>query len=365
MQTSFEVIDGLLRKKPVERVGLYEIFWEDTLKNWVKEGYPKDDKGAAADPCEHFGLDMAYPGGSWDIMPLKGVSEVVEESEEWVIKRNGAGAELKWWKNKSGTPEHMRFRMTSREIWDKDYRPHLLGLDRGRIADIPGTKEKLAKQRAQGKWTHYGHLFVWEHMRETMGDVTLYENMALDPGWIHDFCRVHTDFYKTHYKVILEEAGLPDGMWLYEDLGYRSGLFCSPKMFEELIFPYYRELLEFFHSYNLPVILHSCGGVEAALPMIVDVGFDALHPMERKADCDPFKFAAKFGDKLAFVGGLDVRVLESGDRNLIRAEVAKLIDGMKAVGARFVFSSDHSVSSNVKLDDYRCALETYREHMMY
>jgi uroporphyrinogen decarboxylase len=298
------------------------------------------------------------------VLPLRGVSELVEETEEWSVRRNGAGAALKYWKHKSGTPEHIDFRMTSREIWDRDYRPHLLELDRARI-DIEGTKRELARRREQGLWTHFGHLFIWENMRQSMGDVCMYESLLLDPAWIHDYNRVHTDFFKAHYKLLLDEAGPPDGVWVYEDLGYRNGLFCSPKVYEELIFPYYRELVEFFHARGLPVVLHSCGNITEAMPMIVAAGFDALHPCEVKAGCDILRFAEQYGDKLAFIGGLDVRVLESHDRGHIHREVVRLIGGMKERGARFLFGTDHSVSTNVDYADYVYALEVYRENMMY
>ena len=99
--------------------------------------------------------------------------------------------------------------------------------------------------------------------------------------------------------------------------------------------------------------------------MAVKAGFAALNPMERKAGNDPFKYAEQYGDKLAFVGGLDARVLESGDRELIRREVGALIDGMKARNARYVFASDHSLSTNIAYADFAYALDVYREHMVY
>jgi hypothetical protein len=127
----------------------------------------------------------------------------------------------------------------------------------------------------------------------------------------------------------------------------------------------YKEVIDFFHSYNLPVVLHSCGGIEAALPLIVEAGFDALNPMQVKAGCDALRFAEKHGDRLAFVGGLDAMILESGDRDLIRQGVIRLVDGMKARGARYVFGSDHSLSTNVRYEDFKYAVQVYKEHMMY
>ncbi|MCJ7796554.1 MAG: hypothetical protein MUQ56_07285, partial [Thermoleophilia bacterium] len=364
MQSAREVIDNLLRGRIPERVGVHDSPWTDTLTKWVSQGYPTDPQGEPVDPVDHFGFDLAGVGGWFDALPLRGVSEVVEETDQWRITRNGAGAALKYWKNKSGTPEHIDFRMTSRKVWERDYRPHLLELDRARL-DIEGAAKALTRRRDQGLWTHYGHLFIWENMRQSMGDFCLYESVLLDPDWIRDYNRVYTDFFKAHYRALLEEAGKPDGIWVYEDLGYRNGLFCSPKVYEELIFPYFKELVDFFHSYDLPVVLHTCGGIEQALPLIVEAGFDALNPMEVKAGCDVLRFADHYGDKLAFIGGLDARLFESGDRELIRREVVRVVDGMKERGARYVFGSDHSISTNVQYDDFRYALEVYREHMLY
>jgi len=367
VQSSSELVKGLLRTDgdaSPERVGLHDGIWGDTLRKWVDEGYPTNDEGKPVDPVDHFGFDMAGVGGWFDCLPLKGVSEVLEETDEWKVTRNGAGAALKYWKHKSGTPEHVDFRMTSREVWERDYRPHLVEPDPERV-NVEAARKALERRRAQGLWTSYGHLFIWENMRQSMGDICMFESLLLDPGWIRDYNRVYTDFFKAHYAMLFENAGLPDGIWVYEDLGYANGLFCSPKILEELVFPYYNELVEFFHSYSLPVVLHCCGGITDAVPLIVEAGFDALNPMQVNAGCDALAYAETYGERLAFVGGLDKIVLESGDRDLIRREVVKLVDGMKERGARYVFGSDHSVSTNVAYADFKYAIDVYRERMAY
>lgn len=142
-------------------------------------------------------------------------------------------------------------------------------------------------------------------------------------------------------------------------------LFCSPEILESLIIPYFKELVDFFHGYGLPVVFHSCGYQEPALPLILSAGFDALNPMEVKAGNDVFKYAEKYGDRLMFVGGLDARILESGDRSVIRKGVCDFMDGMKARGARFIFGSDHSVSPRVHYRDFQYAIEVYRERRLY
>jgi len=66
-----------------------------------------------------------------------------------------------------------------------------------------------------------------------------------------------------------------------------------------------------------------------------------------------------------FLGGLDVRILESRDRDHIKKEIAGYLEGMKHRGARLVFGSDHSLSTNIDYEDFLFALEVYREHQAY
>jgi len=112
-------------------------------------------------------------------------------------------------------------------------------------------------------------------------------------------------------------------------------------------------------------VLHPCGFTEPALDMIGDAGCDGLHPMEVKAGNDALRIADGYKDKLCFIGGLDARILESGDRDLIRKSVTDLVEGMKRRGARYVYASDHSISTNVDYDDFVFSLDVYREHMAY
>jgi uroporphyrinogen decarboxylase len=383
-------VENLLSSDPPRRVALMDSPWADTVAEWVRQGYPTkrvhkkkgekrfnpldgrqidaETEGEYEEPVpvwEHFGYDMVGVGGWFDALPLRGHSELIEETEEWETRRNGAGAALKYWKHRSGTPEHVDFLMTSREAWEGDYRHLLLDFDERR-ADVEGARKELERKRAAGVWTHYGHLFIWELMRQSMGDVIMYESLLVDKEWVHDYARVYTDFFKTYYDYLLQKAGKPDGIWVYEDLGYRNGLFTSPANLREMIFPYYAELVGFFHERELPVILHTCGSTVDALELIVEAGFDGLNPMERKArGNDPFVFAERWGDKLLFVGGLDARVFESNDLSYIEREVEEYLKGMKDRGARLVFASDHSISTNTRYASYRHAVDVYRRHMDY
>ncbi len=368
---SRELISSMLRKEKVPRMGIKDSFWHETLMRWRDEGHITETNPDPSlfyedryDVNMVFPFDMAGVGGYFNEMPLKDFYEVLEDNDECIISKNGGGATMRNWKLKSGTPEHIDFEMITREIWENKYRPHLLEVDRSRMT-IEHDKKELERYRAAGKFTYFGHKLFWELQREMLGDVCMLESMLLDPDWIHDFNRVYTDFYIGHFKLLFEEAGVPDGVWFYEDLGYKGGLFCSPKTLRKLYLPYYQEIVDFIHSYNIPVIFHSCGNIEKALPIIAEAGFDALNPIEIKAGCDLLAFAKEYKDNFVFIGGLDVRLLESGDREMIKAEIIRICTGMKELGARYIFSSDHSISPEVKYEDFLFALEVFQQHWLY
>lgn len=364
MEGSRDLITRMLRGEAVERVGLNDNIWPLTLETWVEQGYPTDEAGEPVPPFEHFGFDLAPVRNGMDLEPRRGEREVIEETDDWIVVRDGAGAAFKRWKTRVSTPEHVDFRMNCREVWERDYRPFVDHFDPTRL-NFDAPREGIERARRSDCFSLMGSAFIWEYMRHCLGDVNLYTNLLMDPDWIRDFGRVYTDFYKAHLGAVFDEVGPPDGYRMCEDMGYSAGLFASPDVLGNLIFPYFEELVDFFHERGALVILHTCGGVTEALDLIAEAGFDGLDPMENKAGCDPFDFAERFGDRLVLKGGLNKRVLESGDFDLIRREAGRLIDGMKSRGARYIFGSDHSISTLVTYDAFRIAVDAWREHRDY
>ncbi|MDD5707427.1 MAG: hypothetical protein PHR35_16005, partial [Kiritimatiellae bacterium] len=269
MTTARQAIAALLRKEPAPFLPNEDSPWSDTLQQWVTQGLPTDADGKAVDPVRHFGYDQAGSGGWFRWYAKLGPGEVLEETDEWSVTRNGNGAAFKHWKHRSGTPEHVDFYMTSRAIWEREYRPLLPGTARARVGDMHEIRRRREAYQAEGRWVFSGTLCIWEMLRASLGDENMFAAMLEDPAWIHDFNRVYTDLIKDCYRLEFAEAGLPDGIWIYEDLGYRGRLFCRPSLLAELYFPYYRELVEFFHGYGLPVVLHSCGYQEPMIPLAI------------------------------------------------------------------------------------------------
>ena len=141
VQTPRQVIASLFQRTPAERVGLRDSPWGDTLTKWVGQGYPTTAEGKPVNPAEHFAFDMVGVGGfEWRARLEPDV--IVEKTEAWRIVRDGNGATFKWWNGKSGTPEHVDFAMSSRRVWEADYKPHVVGSARRRATPSPAHRRR-------------------------------------------------------------------------------------------------------------------------------------------------------------------------------------------------------------------------------
>ena len=366
MQTSWETMDRLYRADGPERYCLRDNIWPDTMRKWTTQGYPTTEDGRPTDASDHFGFDVARCAGPFPCKAKLQEDEIVAQTEQWKIVRDGNGASFKWWKHKSGTPEHVDFLMSNRKMWEEEYKPHVVGSARKRATPerLERVRGVYQKARDQQKWLEMGILGLWENMRGSLGDMILYQSMLLDKEWIRDHCRTYTDLYLEELSIVLDEVGTPDCVWFHDDMGYKNATFCSPTLFGELIFPFYNELTRFCRGQGMMTSMHTCGYTEPLLDLIVEAGFDGVNPMEVKAGNDLFRIADRYAGKLVFLGGLDARILETHDRDHIGKEVTTLMGGMKERDARYVFGSDHSLSTIIDYQDFCYALEVYREHMM-
>lgn len=119
--TSKERITRILKHQPVDRIGLYEDFWPETRVKWQNEGHLQKDEALE----DHFKFDIRV---SWPFNLVADLDseEIVEETDETKLVRDGNGALLRSWKDKVGTPEHVDFSVKDRVGWEELIRPHLV-----------------------------------------------------------------------------------------------------------------------------------------------------------------------------------------------------------------------------------------------
>ncbi len=344
--TGIERISRILQRKPVDRIGLFEHFWGDTLKKWQASGFidPKEDLAT------HFGFDMATCGAFNMVARLDVVPEVIEETEETILTRDGNGAVLRRHKLHNATPEHVDFAVKERIAWEDQIRPYLTPTpDRIRF---DAYREARSRSQAADRFFCWAGVNVFELMHPVCGHEHMLVGMALDPDWVRDMATVFADMTIGLMEILFEREGKPDGIWFYEDMGFKNRPFMSPEMYKELIQPAHRKTIDYAHAQGLPVIMHSCGFIEPLLPHVVDAGIDCLQVIEVKAGMDLLRIKKAFGDRIALCGGMDARNLVANDRDAIREELTAKISEVKK-GSGYILHSDHSIPTTTEYETYR------------
>jgi len=341
-----ERIGNILARKPVDRIGLFEHFWGDTLQKWQEQGHI--DKGE--DLATHFGFDLSPCWCFKMVADLEFEPEVLEETDETILTRDGNGAVLRRHKLHASTPEHVDFAVKDRAAWEEPIKPKL-SPSRERI-NAENYRNAKAAAAAHQRYFCWSGVNVFELMHPVCGHEYMLMGMALDPDWVKDMTTTYADLTIALMEILFADEGKPDGIWFYEDMGFKQRPFMSPDMYREIVQPAHAKTIDFCHSQGLPVIMHSCGFIEPLLPGIVEAGIDCLQVIEVKAGMDPLRIKRNFGDRISLCGGMDARNLVANDIDAIRAELAEKIPVLKE-GFGYILHSDHSIPTTTDYETYR------------
>jgi len=348
--TGIERMQNILKHKPVDRIGLYEHFWNDTHRVWSESG--KVPKNESFDDV--FGYDM---NESWCLnltADINFVPKVIEETEDTILTLNGNGAMLRNHKKHDSTPEHVGYQIQTREDWEEKIKP-LLKPDPRRI-NFEAYRNMRNHCREKNRFFVLSGVNVFEAIHPLIGHENFMVAMALEPEWVEDMVTTYNDMILALHEILYEKEGLPDGVWYYEDMGYKGSPFMSPAMYRELIMPGHKRAFDHAHARNLPVIVHSCGFVEPLLPDMIEAGMDMLQVIEVKAGMDLLRIHKNYGEKIGLMGGIDVRALYSNDFDVIDRELERKNPFVKE-GFGFALHSDHSIPCTVNVESYRHFIE--------
>lgn len=348
--TSHERISNILHRKPVDRIGVYEHFWGDTRKKWAEQGHMAPDESYE----DHFGHDLQMSWAFNCVADIDKVPEIVEETEETRLVRDGNGALLRQHKLHNTTPEHVDFLVQDRAAWEEHIKP-LLTPDRRRI-NFAGYREAKRAAARKNRFFCWGGLNVFEMMHPVCGHEYMLLGMAMDPDWVRDMVDTYARLVVGLMEILFAEEGAPDGIFFYEDMGFKQRPFMSLDMYREIVQPGHLATVGFARERGLPVILHSCGYVAPLLPGLLEAGIDCLQVIEVKAGMDLLQLYRDYGDRLSFMGGMDVRALYSNDKNIIEQELTSKIPEVKGRYG-YVLHSDHSIPDTVDYESYRFFVE--------
>ncbi len=367
MSKSAEKIERLrcaLSHREGDRVPVGEFFWTGFLKQY------RCKMGDDFDPYRHFDLDyiVITPNLDPHLQPFK----IVQQSGEDIVLKTGFGATIR----RSGDkpmPHYEAFSVTQPEqmaAFEFDDPAAPARFNAGGDDQINGVGDDLVRnlppwdQRVDqyvDDFAVFGSICEpYEYLWRIIGSENALYWMVTDPELFQQFVdRVGQYLLQLTRAQIAAGKGRLSGMYIWGDVAYVNGMLFGARRWRELLMPHVRALIDLCHEHGLMTIYHGCGDARDIFDDLVRIGLDGYNPLEAKAGLDVVQLKQQYGGRLAFVGNLDVRVLEKGDPEAIRREVRYKLQAAR--GGGWIFQSDHSISSNVTPESYELAIRTLRK----
>ena len=175
-------------------------------------------------------------------------------------------------------------------------------------------------------------------------------DLLTDRGLAHAVLGQLHRAYLRRTEAFLQAVGDSiDAVFLADDLGSQQTGLISPALYREMIFPYIRELVGCIKARGKKVIMHSCGAVVQFIPLLIEMGVDALNPVQVSAHgMNPRDLVREYGKEIAFWGGgCDTQHVMNGlDPGLVRADVRRRLDEF-GPDAHLVFTQVHNIQYDV------------------
>ncbi|MBN1541835.1 nucleoside 2-deoxyribosyltransferase [candidate division KSB1 bacterium] len=206
----------------------------------------------------------------------------------------------------------------------------------------------------------YGDIFTftWEFMGFETFSFALVEN----PGLVQNiFERVGGIIVELFARMAQYDC--VGALFYSDDIAYQSGLMISPQALRTYLFPYMRQIGRICRDRDIPFIYHSDGKMWDVMDELVDIGIDALQPIEPQA-WDIREVKDRYGDRFCLIGNIDVDLLARGKPEEVAAEVSRLLREV-APGGGYCVGSGNTVPDYVRFDNYRAMLETVWENGAY
>jgi len=339
--TSRERFSRMYEHREADRIPIIDSPWGATIERWHREGMP-----TGIDYAEYFGLDRVALIGVDNSPQYE--TKTIEETDEYHIYTTSWGATLKNWKHAASTPEFLAFTIVDRESWEKAksrMRP-----SRDRI-NWKYLEANYSQWRKTGHWISAGLWFGFDVTHSwIVGTERLLMALVEDPDWCRDIFHHELETQLALLDMVWDAGYKFDCIDWPDDMGYKGTQFFSIGMYRDLVKPYHKRAIEWAHAKGVKAHLHSCGNINTIIPELIEIGLDALNPLEVKAGMDPVHIKKTYGRDLVLHGGINAVLWDHPDQ--ITAEMERLIPIMKQNGG-YIFSSDHSVPSSVSLDDFR------------
>lgn len=200
------------------------------------------------------------------------------------------------------------------------------------------------------------HMPLWDRLQSLRGTENTFMDLYTAEA---NVCRLIEAITGFGLELIRSwgELGV-DAVFLADDWGTQSSLMISPDMWRKFFKPHYARMFEEIHRLGMDAILHSCGNITDIVGDLLDIGLDALDPIQSGA-MDQAAIAREFGGKIAFCGAIDVQhILVSGTPAQVKESIYRAIDTLgRPFGNSLLIGPGNMVTPDTPIENLQAMFE--------
>ena len=147
-----------------------------------------------------------------------------------------------------------------------------------------------------------------------------------------------------------------DMIHISDDWGAQNNLMFSPTLWQEIIYPHTKHVVDYVHSRGVFASLHSDGCIQKVTDGIVDIGLDLVHPWQETAGMSYDTYLEKYADSFAILGGVCIQsALGLLPREQLEAEIRRVFGKLR--GKRWICCTTHFVQNHCSIEDLTFAYD--------
>ena len=285
-----------------------------------------------------------------DVRPLNTRPlESVHEQIDAMSYRDGGG--VVWSRSEKGPYMNKQGPFQGRKITLADLDRHPWP-DPNKPGRYEGLRERARKMHEETDYAIMGHVGPSSvgPCQRLRGFTEWMEDLALEPALAEGLLEHVTEVVVACARAILQEVGdYLDVVRFADDLGFQDRAYFRPEMFRRQVKPYLGRMVEAIKSNTrAKVLMHSDGSIYHLLPDLIDIGVEAINPVQTTAkNMEAARLKAEFGDHLGFWGAIDTQhTLPFGTPDEVRDEVRSKIRELGPSGG-FILGSCHEIQREV------------------
>ena len=129
-------------------------------------------------------------------------------------------------------------------------------------------------------------------------------NLAIDDEATRILLRRRTELQlKILERILDDNKGEIDFMWLGEDLGTQHAPMISLELYRKTLKPIHKAFADLAKAYSIPTIIHTCGSSSWAYEDFIEIGISGVDTLQPEAtNMSPRYLKDHFGGRLCFRG---------------------------------------------------------------